>query len=304
MAVVFTDNFNTGTAGTPLNGRAGTGGTWTTTGAAAADQGALKITASGQVSVGGTTTGCLAAADVGGGVQYAKVALQVASAAGVVAVRALDWNNFVGLRWASATQIEVYRRIGGTETPFAPKITVGTIAVPFTLELRFNGSNAFAFYNGAQVGTPSGYALTAGEIAALGATTRVGLWGKASTTVTIADDFEGGTLVSAVAPVGGRSPSRVGSAAVQIRFALVAAGGRSPGRAVSPALSPGGSGVAVARGRSPSRAAFAVLGWMGTLAPTRAASATRATGTRLTLFPSGQRTPVRAETRTIPVTRG
>ena len=318
MTILFSDNF-TGVSGTALNGRAATGGSWTGFGVATADQNGLKINATNQVR-STSASGCLARAETGSADHYAKVALWVTSNVGAVAVRASDHLNFLGLRVASATQIVLFKRIGGTETSVAT-LTVPTITPPATLEVRVAGANAFVFLNGVLQGSAAGYPIDP----ALPASTKAGLWGKSSATDPLADDFEAGTLLAALTVAGGRSASRGGATMLGGLPVLAVAGGRSSGRAAAATLGLA-IGVGAMGGRSGSRAGVAGLALALTLAPMRGRSTQRAGGTLISLgggiVPargrSGSRgggvslgivfvgtpTGVPRESRTVPVPRG
>lgn len=281
MTVVFTDNF-TGVSGTAIAGRAGTGGSWTGFGVAAADIAALKINATNQVRIT-STTGCLVRVELGEADHYAKAAILVANVSGAVAVRATDHLNLVGLRVAGSTQVELFKRVAGTETSVT-KVSVGTVALPITLELRMSGSTAFLVVNGASVGLAAGYAVAD---AALTGVTKAGLWGKAGAVNPLADDFEAGTLASApmvaLAVAGGRSASRGGDGAVSAPVAL------APTRARSETIDRGASVALVlallpAGGRSMSRGAGSTLGVTTRLAPVFGRSLGRA-GTPLLVPP-------------------
>ena len=232
MALVFSDNF-TGVSGTALNGRTGTGGSgaWTGFGVAAADQNGLKINAVNQARVA-TSNGCLARVETGAADHYAKAALYVNTAVAAVAVRATDHLNFLGFRIVSSTQVELFKRVNSATEGSVVKVTVGAITLPATLELRASGSNALLFLNGAQVGAAGGYAIDP----AIPASTKAGLWGKSSATDPFADDFEAGTLATALTPAAGRGAGRDRGQGVAVALGLAAAGARVPGRAQAGAL--------------------------------------------------------------------
>ncbi len=342
MAVVFTDNF-TGVSGTAINGRAGTGGTWSCAGATAGDLAGLKINATNQVRVQ-TSTGCLGRIDVAVADHYAKASSFTAGISVAAAVRAIDHNNFIGLRIASTTQIELFKRIGGIETSIV-KLTVGTITLPAILQLGIVGTSALIFFNGAQVGTTTGYPIADALFVGV---TRVGLWGKASALDPAADDFEGGAMLTALLGAGGRSPTRDRNAGLSTgsSAALTAGGGRSitrdqlaavtltlplgPTRARSASRDPGAALVlqlsvapmggrsgtrgaatnitmpfplGAASGRSAARAGGAMLKAIAAVRAEAGRSALRTGSARLSLFERGVLTPVASDQRTVPVPR-
>ena len=321
MPTVFTDNFNGGVSGTALNGRAGTGGSWSCAGALAADIAGLKLNASNQVRAA-TVTGCLGRIETGLADHYAKAVILVTTTAAAVAVRAVDQSNFIGLRVANATQVEIFKRIGGTETSFG-KVTVGTIGPSPALELRIAGTSAFALLNGAAV-------ASAGPIAdaVFSGVTKVGLWGKGSAVDPLADDFEGGTLpvlaganarsvgrdrnaalntsaaaVLAAAPA--RSSGRDRNAGIATVLPLVPTRGRGVGRDRNAAVAPV-MGLTPARGRSVGRAGASLIGASAMLIPSAGRAPGRATtgglNTSATLA-RGFVTPVMSDTRAVTVAR-
>ena len=316
MAVVFTDSFS-GVLGSALDGRVGTGGTWSCSGNLAADIAGWKIDAGNKAKLA-TSNGCLARIDSGASDHYAKAAISTTTTAVAAAARAIDWQNFIGLRASGATTIELFKRIGGVETSIV-KVTVATLVTPFTAELRIAGTTAYLFLNGAQIGLSGGYQVADALFAGV---TRVGLWGKSSSLDPAATTFEAGTLAAAVAVAGGRASMRDRSAGVALALSIAPVAARAPARAAAARL------VADARlnvtgGRGAQRVGMAMLTATAPMLPASArlamrggtaaltASArmvadaarvpTRAGAVALTIFEVGVATPVVAETRTVAV---
>lgn len=313
MPAVFSDSF-TGASNTVLNGRAATGGAWTMSGQAALDQNAIRINAANQARVS-TGNGCLGMAAVGAADHYAKAQSFVLGTQCAVAVRAQDWQNFIGLRMTSATQPELYRRVAGAETTLN-RPTIAAQAAPVTLEIRVIGGTVTGFVNGIAVHAGAGHAVT--DFAGV---TRAGLWGRGSGIDPLADDFEAGHFVFPLVAAGGQAPTRDRGQAVTAAggaTTVAAAGGRSPGRAGAGRL---GAALAVAGGRSPSRSgsvglvsglAIAVAGGRsGTRAGTGGLIArlgvaggrgpARADAGRVETMRLGLVTPVATEPRGVPV---
>ena len=292
MAVVFTDSFS-GPSGSTLDGRAGTGGTWSCSGSLPGDVAGWKIDAANKAKLA-TANGCLARIDSGVADHYAKALIATTSTAVAAAVRAIDWQNFIGLRANGATTIELFKRISGVETSIS-KVTVAALATPFSVELHAAGATLFLILNGSQIGTAAGYNVSDAVFAGV---TKVGLWGKSTSLDPAATAFEGGTLANAVNLAAGRALTRDRGAAVNsgVVFALGVAGGRAATRDRGAALAPTVV-LAPARGRAPTRGATPTVGLMLRMAPAGGRSAGRGAGTVVTMTNNLAVAGARASTR-------
>ena len=293
MAVIA-DGFN-GVLDALVNGRVAGGTAWSCNGALGADASGLKINAANQAK-NSSGNGCLGRIETGSADHYARVRSFGRSTTSLAAavVRAIDYRNFIALRVISATQVELYKRVGSTSDQRIAVFTLATSA-PVMLELRCEAGVLRPFVEGAQLGATGGYAIVD---AVFDGVTRAGLWARGALDP-CADDFEAGSFgapAGSLSPANARSILRGRAPVIAWRGVLLPARGRSATRDRAPVLRVAVGAIAPVRGRSVLRGGEARLTVVGAIAPARARLPLRGSAAVVSVGGGGG-TPVAADDR-------
>jgi hypothetical protein len=260
MPTIASEDF-TGPANANLHGRVTTTGgrTWQCLSSTTA----LRLNAAAQLR-SAASGGAVARVDLGVADHFARARSLAfgANPCAAVAVRAVDFSNFIGLRALDAASVEIYKRVGSTSDQRVALIGGLALALPVELELRIEGATVRALVGGAPVGAAEGYAVNDAVFAGV---TQAGLFARGSTLDPALDDWAGGDLVAgavALAPAGGRIALRGSAAGLAGQApALGPAGGRVAlrGGAAGLAFTPAAGALAGAGGRVALRAGAAGL---------------------------------------------
>ena len=183
MAVTFTDAF-TGTLDDTLEGRTG----WTTSGAFPADRAGLKINASNQAK-NSSGNGCLAFVEAGSADSYSEADVFGPLAAGTnisLAVRCTDWQNFIGVRAWTSSELQLYHMNSGTLSALQ-QITGLSLSAGDTWRLEVESDTARVYVNNVQVGTDE-------DVTGMQSGSKVGIFAANAAVDPVFDNFEAGTI--------------------------------------------------------------------------------------------------------------